>query len=437
MNEVNEEDLTYLESEADTVRSSLAQNALFEAILQRKRDRQPPEFSCTVKEFKVSNQRSSGRCWIFAAVNMLRIMMSYHADIPDSFEISQSYLFFYDKLERSSMFLTLIIRLHDVSLHDRLLSGLLRDPCPDGGHWCFAVHLIQKYGVVPKSVYGDTVSAERSALLNRVLAYVLRSAAERIRSTADVNAMLLIRRATMKHVYRLLCIVLGKPPSSFVHRFKPKEEKDKRACAWEKGKSYKVTPQTFMKYAIGVDLEKFTLLVDDPRFSPGTRYTIDLMTNMPRRTGVFTVVSSVDLMYYIVLSLKAKIPVWFTADIDRFFNVRDGVLDISEWKYDTILDTNMTGQSKRREIMYHASAPVHAMLVTGCNVVDGQVTMFRIENSWGSVGSQKGYLSATPQWMERCAYHAAIPTALLRPEHTVASDVIQLPSFDPMGTVAD
>jgi bleomycin hydrolase len=386
----------------------------------------PTEFSC-------ASQKSSGRCWIFACLNVLRTTMPYN--LPDSFELSQTFVFFYDKLERVNFFLEHIMDTASEPLDGRLVQHLLSSPMNDGGQWEMLVNVITKYGVCPKSVYGEAWSATASLKVNRFLTGLLRSWAEVIRgmvksgaSKSDLNAY---KQARVEDANRVLLMHFGTPPSSFTWDF---HDKDKKAH------SYQCTPLSFLNDHVNFKVEEQVSLINDPRNAYYKPYTVSRLGNVIGGRPVLYINVPIDVMKkYVKEILTDGKPVWFGCDVGKEFYRDKQVMDSEQFDYQSTYGVQ-SEQSKEGRLRYGQSLMTHAMVFTGCNVPEGAdvPNRYRVENSWGTESGDKGYALMTDKWFDEYMYQITVDTNRLddKIKECMKEEPVVLDPWDPMGSLA-
>ncbi|HEV2473137.1 MAG TPA: C1 family peptidase, partial [Chthonomonadales bacterium] len=234
-------------------------------------------FSHMVKAGASTSQNSSGRCWMFAGLNTFRMAAATDMNIED-FELSQNYLFFWDKLERANYFLESILRTLDEPTESRLIAWLMANPIQDGGQWDMFVNLVKKYGVVPKETMPETESSSSSGMMNDRATWKLREYACRLREAYQKGARLESlrekKRGMMDEMYRLLAIHLGEPPSTFLWQWRDKDKNFHRDGV--------ITPRQFYDRHVALDLDSMVCLIHCPQASKSfnTLYTVDYLGNV-------------------------------------------------------------------------------------------------------------------------------------------------------------
>jgi bleomycin hydrolase len=381
----------------------------------------------------ITNQKSSGRCWLFAGFNIMRPTVMKSFDIAE-FEFSENHLFFWDKLEKANMFLEAIIETRNVDIADRELQTLLGDPVPDGGWWSYAVELIEKYGAVPKSVSPETENSSNTRRMNQLLNEMARSYAVELREMGAAGreeAALRGRKMEMlKDFYRVLALHLGVPPDEFTWRYEDKE-----------GKIHEVkhTPQSFYKDAVGVDLREYITLFDHAAHPYDKYYRIKYCRNMPDASDMsFINVEAERLEQYAYASVLAGDPVWFAADVGKDNDFDNGIMKRGMYDYSALTGIH-TELTKAERILYRHTTPNHAMVFIGVDSKDGKPVKWLVENSWGTDRGNKGLWAMYSDWFEEYVYTVIVHKkyvpknvlALLDTEPTV------LPAWDQMRSAFD
>lgn len=375
-------------------------------------------------------QKSSGRCWLFAALNMLRtsgFIEKYK--LPKSFEFSQSYLFFWDKFERINYFLNVFAETKSEPLEGRLMQFLLKEPMGDGGQWQMFVNLVEKYGLVPKSIYPETLHSSNSAGLNMVLTKKVRQYCRDIRAR---NGSAPTKESMLSEVFDILVQFLGKPPSQFSWEYYDKDNKFNRVP--------QLTPLTFYKNVVNVSLNDYVSIIDDPRNAYHKTYGIKYLQNVQEGAPVVHLNLSIDEMSCLVkASLDANEPVWFGCDVGQFLRSKSCVMDEKCFDFQSYLNTDFT-LNKRERLQYGESLMTHAMLITGYHEDEsGKISRWQIENSWGDKGPAKGFYSMTDDWMREFVYQITIRKRYLNAQQTASQSEPVSKTFepwDPMGALA-
>ena len=386
-------------------------------------------------EMKATSQKRSGRCWGFAGLNLLRIYLGRKYKIKD-FEFSQNYFMFYDKLEKANYFLENIIETSDKPTDSRLIMHLLDSPIQDGGQWDMFVNLLMKYGTVPKKVMAESYHSSNSSQMNKLITRKLREFAKDLRSAmsssktkAQVSKM---KDGMLSEIYQMLCISLGTPPEKFDWSIRDKKDKFHRFTD--------LTPQTFFKKHVDIDLNDFVCLINDPRpFTDYNKtYTVDYLGNVYGGNIIrYLNLENDDLKKYTIKSIKADDPVWFGCDVGKFFTRQFGVMDTSLFEFDKFYGTSF-GMSKSERLEYGDSVMTHAMLFTGVDLKNNKPIKWRVENSWGPDHGEKGFDIMTDPWFDQFMYEVVIHKKHLTKKmmDLYKAEPISLPPWDPMGSLA-
>lgn len=392
-------------------------------------------FSVRLDDWSVTNQKASGRCWLFAALNMLRASAMKKMKLDD-FEFSQNFAAFYDKLERANFFLENIISTRSLEDGSREVDFLLSDPIGDGGQWNMFVNIVKKYGAAPKCAMPETQSSSASRTMNRALVAKLRNAALVLREMAKDGATIKELRA-VKHEYhaiihRILCIHLGTPPDAFDWQWQDNKKKFHR--------SSKMTPQKFAQKYITKPLDDYVCMVHDPRNRTNMMYTVKMLGNVVGGSEVRYLNIDIDLMKEVAMStLKDGDPVWMGCDVGKQMRGDLGIWDANLFDYEGVYNTDFTMDKKQR-LLYGATQMTHAMLFTGVDIVRGKPRRWRVENSWGDDKGrgQKGFYTMNDSWFDEYMFEIAahkryLPAKLRKILDTKAT---VLPPWDPMGSLA-
>jgi bleomycin hydrolase len=389
-------------------------------------------FNVNIAVHGITNQRSTGRCWMFAGLNVLRPAVIKKYKLA-GFEFSETYLFFWDKLEKANLFLEMIIASRDKGWDDRELQAWMASPVGDGGWWSYYVNLIEKYGLVPKSVMPDNSNTDSSRAMNAILETVLRDAAAAIRSQASQGAgaeeMRSTKLAALKNVYRLLVLHLGPPCEKFTWSY---ENKDKKVVK----KSY--TPLEFYHEATaGTDLKAYVTLADHPVHPYDRRYQLRYCRNFSDAADMdYLNLGIAKLKAYALKALESNEAVWFGADSSQQMDRKLGIM--AEGIFDTAsLYGYAKKMSKAEQLQYRDLSPVHAMALVGADREDGRPLTWRVENSWGGEVGDKGYWTMYDDWFDRYVLVIIVDRKILSEADRMLLDTepVVLPSWDPLAAL--
>ncbi len=389
-------------------------------------------FSINLKTLPVTNQKQSGRCWIFAGCNVLREKIAQKYNL-EKFELSQNYISFYDKLEKCNYFLSTIIEFSGVSANDRTVDTILQNGICDGGQWDMFVNIVNKYGVVPQDAYPETYQSSNTRSINSILNRYVRKFAYDIKKLSSKEDMELLQSKVMENIYKVLCSSFGVPPTKFNFEY---EDKDKNY-----GIVKNLTPHEFMEKYVEIDLSEYVSIINSPtKDKPfNNMYTVKYLGNVVEGNPV----SYLNLDMYrfkqiVIEQLKDGEPVWFGSDASQARDIDEGLWDDLSFDIDTLLqiDTNL---SKEGKLDTRDSAMNHAMVITGVNLDEDKPTKWKIENSWGKKVANEGYYVASDSWFDKFVYQAVVNKKYLNMGELqdLFKEPIRLELWDPMGTLAD
>ena len=394
-------------------------------------------YSVMVEAGDACNQKKSGRCWMFASLNVMRLKVMDKLNLKNM-ELSQNYPLFYDKLEKSNYFLENILDTLDEPLSGRVVAYLLQDPIGDGGQWDMFRSLVAKYGVVPKDIYPDTAVSVETMQLRKYLTTKLRGFACELREAAatgeSMEALRERKDAMMETVYRMLCISLGKPPVRFTWETRDKDGKFVRVSD--------ITPQEFYEKYVGFDLDNLVTAINAPTQDKpyGRTYTVQYLGSV--REGKYPVkylnLPMDDLRAIAIAMLKDGRPVWFGSDVGQFSNRKAGILSLDAYNLGGLFDTEFP-MSKAQRLDYGESLMTHAMVLTGVDLdEDGKPIRWKVENSWGDESGDKGFFVMSDEWFGEFAYQILLDRSYFSAEQNAQFDAepILLAPWDPMGSLA-
>ncbi|MGM9736406.1 MAG: C1 family peptidase [Candidatus Cryptobacteroides sp.] len=398
-------------------------------------------FSDRVKTKGITDQKSSGRCWLFTGLNVLRAKMIDKYELP-SFEFSQNYIFFYDQLEKSNLFLQGVIDTRDLPFDDRKVDWLFSNPIGDGGQFTGVSNLIVKYGAVPSDAMPETFCSNNTSQMSSLLKQKLREDGLRLRQTwaeassgkpqarnAALKAMQKIKEQSLSDIYRFLVLCLGEPPVSFTWTRCDKNDKivDVR----------EYTPKSFYAEYIGEDLENnYVMIMNDPCREYGKVYEIDYDRHVYDGHNWLYVNLPIERIKEIAIaSIKDNTAMYFSCDVGKFYNRTKGTLDLANFDYRSLSGFTL-GMDKKERVQTHASGSSHAMTLIAVDVdsESGATKKWMVENSWGAASGYKGCLIMTDEWFDEYMFR------LVAEKKYVPQDVLdmlgnepeRLPAWDPM-----
>ena len=390
-----------------------------------------------IGEMKITNQKSSGRCWGYAGLNLFRIYLGRKHDLRN-FEFSQTYFMFWDKLEKSNYFFNSIIKTANKPWDSRLMMHLLDSPIQDGGQWDMWVNLINKYGVVPKSEMPETFQSGKSMRMNRMITRKLREFAKDLRDSIKNKIteenLFELKTTMLSTVYKMLVIHLGNPPDSFNWQVRDKKK------VFQRFKN--LTPLSFFKDHVGIDLNELVCLINCPMSDKEYNkvYTVEFLGNVVEGNPIRYLNVDIDVLKNATVeSIKNNEPVWFGCDVGKYLHRTHGVMDTKLFDFELFYGTEF-GLDKASRLEYGESKMTHAMLFTGVDLDSkGNPKKWRVENSWGERNGKKGYYIMSDDWFDQYLYEVVINKKYL--ELNVI-DIYEnqhaklLPPWDPMGALA-
>lgn len=394
-----------------------------------------PVFSIDLATGKVANQKQSGRCWMFAALNTFRHRLLTTFQLKD-FELSQNYTFFWDKYEKANYFYENILNTAEQSVTSREVAFLLQTPQQDGGQWDMIVSLFQKYGVVPKSVMPESSNSSNSRDLNNYLNKLLRKHAVLLRQMvaedATAEEIQANREAMLQEVYNLLAISLGTPPDVFDFEYRD----DEKNYHLDQG----LTPQSFYEKYVGVDLDEYVSIInaptDDKPFMKS--YTVDMLGNVVDGKQVKYLNLEMDEFKTLAIKqLEQGESVWFGCDVGQSSTRDSGIMALDAYDVEDLFDVDLT-MTKAERLDYGESMMTHAMVLTGVDLIDNQAKKWKVENSWGEKVGEKGFFVMSDEWMDEYTYQIVVRKEFLTPEQLAAfeAEPTVLAPWDPMGALA-
>lgn len=373
-------------------------------------------FSHKIKGKGITNQKASGRCWMFAGFNVMRPKVIHEQGL-EKFEFSTSYLQFWDKMEKSNLYLEDVIELRNADRLDREWLLINEWMVGDGGWWNYVTGLIGKYGVVPASVMPETHSSENTRTMNLVLERLLRSRAndllESAKKGADVGSLREQKKKALADVYRFLAINLGEPPTEFEWRYKLKNDKDDGKknddavlppVAEKLSENKKYSPQSFYREFVGVDLDDFVCLYNDPSQKMGGHFRFHRARNMAGSAEMnFANITTGEMKEIAVKSVLANEPMWFAVNMGFDQSTEHGLMEVDLFDYETLFDVELD-LSKADRSRFGAGASNHAMVLMGVDLKDGEPQKWLVENSWGDAKGRKGQWTLYDDWFTEHVY---------------------------------
>lgn len=408
-------------------KSAVSQAALREDVHQ---------FSINLKQGEITNQKSSGRCWMFAALNTMRFAIIKKLNL-ETYELSQNYPLFWDKLEKSNYFLENILATLDEPTGGRLIAWLLSAPLGDGGQWDMFCALVDKYGVVPKDAMPETECSSNTREMDKFLTLKLREYACKLRAMhaegKSAQELAGEKEAMLSTIYRMLCICLGEPPKTVTLEVRDKDDKFIRDAG--------ITPQEFFKKYVGWDLNKYVSLINAPTADKpyGRTFTVRFLGSVHEGRPVKYLNLPIEsLKRAAIAQLKDGQPVWFGSDVGQWLVRQGGLMDMNVLELEQLFDTDFP-MDKAQRLDYGESLMTHAMVFQGVNLDEnGKPDRWRVENSWGPDAGAGGYYVMSDKWFSEFTYQVVVDKKYLAEEQREELDQapIALEPWDPMGSLA-
>lgn len=430
---------TFRDAPARALADSIAKNGIDNTAYHREAAvRMTHLFSHEIEPMTITNQQKSGRCWIFAAMNVLRYHLRDTLRVKDGgFELSQSYLMFWDKLEKGNYFLESVLDTAAEAKDSRVVMWLFQNPLNDGGQWDMLVSLIEKYGVVPKLAMPESFHSSNSAKMNAVLCRKLRRNGVELRTLhaqgKSPEALRARKEEMIAEFYVLLCCFLGKPPKTFDFSWRNQNGAFHR-CAGQ-------TPLGFYETYFGRDfLKSYVSVIHAPTAEkPYDRtYTVKYLGNVVGGKPVkYLNLPSAELARAASEQIKAGRPVWFGSDVGKMSDREAGILDTALYPYENVLHTALS-MDKGDMLDYGESCLTHAMMLLGVDVTDAGIEKWKVENSWGKDVGQKGFFVMSADWFADYVCQVVVDQAYLTDAQKKAFEQppIELEPWDPIGALA-
>ncbi len=390
------------------------------------------EFSHKVINKGITDQKQSGRCWMFSGFNVLRneMIKKYNLGV---FELSENYLFFYDQLEKSNLFLSLIIKHKDEPLTSKNNEWLLKNVLSDGGTFCGVIDLVTKYGVVPSTVVPETYNSNNTSRIDNLITLKLKEYALELRG---MKSNLENRKIEMlAEVYKMLVMAYGEPITEFTYTLK---DKDGKLIA----NNEKFTPKSFYDKFIGIDLQNtYVMLMNDPSRDYYKLYEIENDRHtMDGHNWQFINLPVEDIKICAINSIKDSTLMYFSCDVGKSLDADAGTLDLNNFDYETLFGVKF-GMDKKQRIQTFASGSSHAMTLMAVDIdsLTNKTTKWMVENSWGANSGYQGHLIMTDEWFNEYMFRLVVEKKYV-PQNildVLKQQPIMLPAWDPMFSVED
>ena len=406
-------------------------------------------FSDRVRTKGITDQKSSGRCWLFTGLNVLRAKIIDKYDLP-ALELSQNYLYFYDQLEKANLFLQGVIDTKDLPYEDRTVDWLFRNPLGDGGQFTGVSNLILKYGIVPAEVMPETYQSNNTGQMSTLIKTKLREDGLDLRKAykegyakiakrpkKDVEAgmqelegrLQAMKVQQLSEVYRMLVLCLGEPVKEFDWaRYNSKNE-------FVSQKKY--TPQSFYQEYVGEDLENnYVMVMNDPCREYGKVYEIDYDRHVyDGHNWLYVNLPVEKIKEMAIASIKDNVAMYFSCDVRKFLDLRKGTNDVANLDYDSLMGVEF-GMNKQERVQTYASGSTHAMTLIAVDICPetGKPVKWMVENSWGPSSGYKGCLIMTDEWFNEYMFRLVVEKKYVPADvlEMMNQTPVQLPAWDPM-----
>ena len=415
--------------------NAISANPLKSLALNRANTATPDTyFNVEVPYSGISDQKSSGRCWLFAGTNVLRARAMQKFGV-NNFFFSQIHLFFYDQLEKSNLFLQGIIDTRSLPIDDQMVRWLFQNPLSDGGTYTGVADLVMKYGLVPQDVMAETYNSNNTSEIDNVLKRKLREFGIALREKAEggagQKALEQMKTEQLKTIYRMLVMAYGEPVTQF--SWAPKDGSGK-----PKSEPKTYTPLEFYKEACGpVDdlYADYVMLMNDPSRPYNTVYEIDYDRHLyDGHNWLYVNLELDDLKQLVIASLKDSSAMYFSCDVAKSLNRATGILDLKNYDYESLLGTTF-GMNKKQRILTFDSGSSHAMTLVAVDLnSDGKPVKWKVQNSWGASNGHAGHLIMTDEWFNEYMFRVVVNRKYCSEQilEILKQKPVKLPAWDPM-----
>jgi bleomycin hydrolase len=389
-------------------------------------------FSNQVPSKAITDQESSGRCWMFTGMNVLRSKAIRKYNLPSDFQFSQCYTFFWDQLEKSNLFLQAILDNRAKSMDDETVKWLFQNPLSDGGQFTGIANLVAKYGIMPKDAMPETYSSNHTSQISSLIKLKLREDALILREMANnkgtTEKMLQDKKMEMlQTVYRMLVIAFGEPPAEFTWT--------QRDAKGNVVSTETYTPKSFAAKFANDDFTTYYMVMNDPTREYYKVYEIEYDRHVyDGNNWKYLNLPMEEIAQMAIASLKDSTMMYFSCDVGKFLDRDKGYMDVNNFDYGSLFNTTF-GMDKKQRIQTYASLSSHAMTLCAVDLdKDGKPIKWMVENSWGSKYGHNGFLIMTNEWFNEYMFRLVvekkyIPAATLK---LFDQKPIMLPAWDPL-----
>ena len=389
-------------------------------------------FSHRVNSKAITNQKSSGRCWMFTGMNVMRAKAISKYNLPANFQFSQVYTFFWDQLEKSNLFLQAIIDTRNLELTDKKVEWLFKNPISDGGQFTGVANLVSKYGLVPADVMPETYSSEHTSRISNLLSLKLREYGLELREMSKQKGMneakLETRKAEMlETVYRMLALNFGVPPTEFTWT--------RTDASGKPVSTRKYTPKSFYEEFVNEDFSKYYMIMNDPTREYYKVYEIEYDRHVyDGENWKYLNLPVEEIAEMAIASIKDSVMMYFSCDVGKFLDRDKGFLDMNNYDYESLMGTTF-GMDKKQRVSTFASGSSHAMTLCAVDLDEnGKPKKWMVENSWGQSNGYNGFLIMTNDWFNEYMFRLVVEEKYIpaKTKKLLEQKPIMLPPWDPM-----
>ena len=385
-------------------------------------------FTHRVETTGITDQKSTGRCWLFTGLNVFRAKVIKEYNLKE-FSFSHNYNFFYDQLEKANLFLEGIIATADSPMDNKKVEWLFKNPIGDGGQWTGVVDIINKYGLVPAEVFPESFNSENTRWMSRFVRRKLKEDGLKLREFyadgKEENELRETKEQMLSNVYRILAITLGEPPVEFSWRY---EDKDGNLS---EEKTY--TPKSFYETFVNIDMGDYIMFMNDPTREFNQVYEIEFDRHIYEgQNWKYINMEAEKIKEFAVASIKADEAMYFSCDVGKQLDKDRGYLDVNNFDYDALFGVDF-GMDKKQRIQTFESGSTHGMALVAVDIKNEKPVKWLLENSWGESGFE-GHLIMTDEWFSEYMFRVVIHKKFINEEtlNILEQEAIQLPPWDPM-----
>ncbi|MBQ0159543.1 MAG: C1 family peptidase [Bacteroidales bacterium] len=389
-------------------------------------------FSNRVESKAVTDQKSSGRCWMFTGMNVMRNKAIRQHHLPADFQFSQAYTFFYDQLEKSNLFLQAVIDTWKKPIDDKEVDWLFQNPLSDGGQFTGIANLTAKYGLVPAEAMPETYNTNNTSSISSLIQLKLREDGLELRQMAAQKGMTADKLQTRKTemlgtIYRMLALTMGEPPAQFT--FQQKNAKGEIVST----DTY--TPMSFYEKFAKQDFNSYYMVMNDPTREYYKVYEIQYDRHVyDGQNWRYLNLPMEEIAPMCIASIKDSTMMYFSCDVSKFLNREKGFSDPNNYDYGSLFGTTF-GMNKEQRVRTHASGSSHAMTLCAVDLdKDGKPIKWMVENSWGPSYGYQGFIIMTNEWFNEYMFRVVLEDKYIpaKYQEMLKQTPIMLPAWDPM-----